>query len=45
MTTKTKTIYVAIGNSDDKLTQREWFDFVGDVDGTLAYVLDPGVLS
>lgn len=26
----TKTVYVSIGNSDDKLTQREWSQFVLD---------------
>ena len=26
-----KTLYVLIGNSDDKLTQPEWADFVEDV--------------
>jgi hypothetical protein len=27
----TITVYVSIGNSDDKLGQREWSDFVSDV--------------
>ena len=27
-----KTITLQIGNSDDKLTQREWAAFVGDID-------------
>lgn len=36
-----KTVYISIGNSDDKLTQREWCDFVADVDGDLEYVLNP----
>lgn len=26
------TVYVSIGNSDDKLTQAEWAEFVADVD-------------
>jgi len=26
------TFYISIGNSDDKLTQKEWAEFVGDVD-------------
>ncbi|WP_336214428.1 hypothetical protein [Nonomuraea sp. LPB2021202275-12-8] len=26
-----KTVYVSIGNSDDKLSQREWADFVREV--------------
>ena len=28
---KTKTITLQIGNSDDKLTQAEWFDFVNSM--------------
>lgn len=28
--------YVSIGNSDDKLTQKEWADFVADVDRIFA---------
>ncbi|GIH07387.1 hypothetical protein Rhe02_54540 [Rhizocola hellebori] len=36
-----KTIYVSIGNSDDKLTQREWADFVSDVQSDLVYALNP----
>lgn len=31
----TKTVYVSIGNSDDKLTQAEWADFYTEVDATL----------
>jgi zona occludens toxin (predicted ATPase) len=26
------TVYVSIGNSDDKLTQRQWADFASDID-------------
>ena len=29
------TVYVSIGNSDDKLTQEEWARFVADVDQLL----------
>jgi hypothetical protein len=29
------TVYVSIGNSDDKLTQREWADFQTSVDAAL----------
>lgn len=29
------TVYVTCGNSDDKLSQNEWADFVGDVRGSL----------
>jgi hypothetical protein len=29
--TGTRTVYVSIGNSDDKLSQREWSDFVTEV--------------
>lgn len=29
------TIYVSIGNSDDKLTQARWHDFIHDVDVTI----------
>lgn len=25
-------VYISIGNSDDKLTQKEWTDFIADVD-------------
>lgn len=25
------TVYISIGNSDDKLPQAEWFEFIGDV--------------
>lgn len=28
-------VYVSIGNSDDKLTQREWHDFVFAVDAVM----------
>lgn len=31
-----KTIYVTIGNTDDKLTQAEWSRFVGDVGTEIA---------
>lgn len=27
-----KTVYISIGNSDDKLTQKTWSQFVGDLD-------------
>lgn len=27
-----KTIYISIGNSDDKLSQKEWSEFVKDLD-------------
>lgn len=27
-----KTVYVSIGNSDDKLTQSEWAEFVAEMD-------------
>ncbi len=30
-----KTIYITIGNSDDKLTQAQWATFVADVDAAL----------
>ena len=30
-----KTVTVQIGNSDDKLTQREWADFVSHVDSAI----------
>lgn len=30
-----KTIYVTIGNSDDKLTQAEWAQFFADVDDVI----------
>ena len=30
-------VYVGIGNSDDKLTQTEWSDFVREVEATLSY--------
>ena len=29
------TVYVSIGNSDDKLTQPQWHDFVASVDSVL----------
>jgi hypothetical protein len=29
------TVYISIGNSDDKLTQAEWAHFVSDVDGLI----------
>ena len=29
-------VYVSIGNSDDKLTQREWHDFTESVDALLS---------
>jgi hypothetical protein len=32
-----KTVYVSIGNSDDKLTQREWHDFIKEIDYTLGF--------
>ena len=28
---ETSTVYISIGNSDDKLTQREWSEFVVEV--------------
>jgi hypothetical protein len=34
------TVYVSIGNSDDKLTQREWSEFVGDVDDAVCLFAD-----
>ncbi len=30
-------VYISIGNSDDKLTQREWSEFVADVDRSLRW--------
>lgn len=36
-----KTIFIMIGNSDDKLSQADWADFVSDVDGHLDYALQP----
>ena len=30
------TVYVSIGNSDDKLSQREWADFISDTADTIA---------
>lgn len=30
-----KTVHVAIGNSDDKLTQVEWVAFIKDMDATI----------
>lgn len=33
----TKTIYVSIGNSDDKLTQREWASYHGETDFAISY--------
>jgi len=33
----TKTVYISIGNSDDKLTQAEWSDFVRKVDGAVRH--------
>lgn len=30
-----ETVYISIGNSDDKLTQREWAEFVGVVEEAL----------
>ena len=35
MSTEPVTVYVSIGNSDDKLTQREWSNFTCRVDGIL----------
>ena len=35
-----KTVTVQIGNSDDKLSQREWSDFVGRVHGSIGYFAD-----
>ena len=31
------TVYISIGNSDDKLTQREWASFVGEVDSSVRW--------
>lgn len=31
-------VYVSIGNSDDKLTQREWTTYVNDVEVLLAWM-------
>jgi hypothetical protein len=28
-------VYISIGNSDDKLTQKEWSEFCAEVDGNL----------
>jgi hypothetical protein len=28
-------VYISIGNSDDKLTQKEWSNFVADVDDVI----------
>ncbi len=36
-----KTIQIAIGNSDDRLTQREWHEFVGAVDLLVRRLGDP----
>lgn len=30
-------VYISIGNSDDKLTQREWFEFYRDVDNAVRF--------
>jgi hypothetical protein len=30
-------VYISIGNSDDKLTQREWSEFVSDVDRSVRW--------
>lgn len=32
----TKTIYISIGNSDDKLTQNEWAHFYAEVEHAIA---------
>lgn len=29
-------VYVSVGNSDDKLTQHEWFQFIREIRGVLA---------
>jgi len=33
-------VYISIGNSDDKLTQREWSNFITDLDAHLEYYAD-----
>jgi len=30
-------VYVGIGNTDNKLTQQEWADFVREVESTMSY--------
>ena len=36
-----RTVYVSIGNSDDKLTQQEWYAFANSVDSRLRVAADP----
>lgn len=36
------TVYISIGNSDDKLSQRQWSQFVGTVHDALAAVVARG---
>lgn len=33
-------VHIMIGNSDDKLTQAEWAEFVAGIDGWIGYVTD-----
>ena len=35
-----KAVYVSIGNSDNKLTQREWANFIEDIDIVVARYTD-----
>lgn len=40
------TVYLTIGNSDDKLTQAEWAKFIGDVNTSMILAkLDGGVVQ
>ena len=43
--TEPKIVYISIGNSDDKLTQREWIEFIKDIDGYIEYVCDGGTAT
>lgn len=35
------TVHIAIGNSDDRLTQKRWADFVNEVDAAVRFWADP----
>lgn len=32
-----KTVVIQIGNSDDRLTQKQWHDYVGEVDNAMSW--------
>lgn len=33
-------VYISIGNTDDKLSQKQWHDYVNDVNGTIEMYAD-----